>query len=355
MKQPLQTIILTLNIVAQLWSQQTTGYDWRRVVSLREREVQGHDLSQEDQSYLKRALEALDPRKDAAVATRLALVGLTGDGIGEVFHAPPVRTSAEAAPVEILRAQAADGKAVEASYRKPPGKGRFPAIMIVHGGLDSQRPEKRAWFLTDGPVHTRFLHAGYVVIQATFRTYDPNDLLKPGPDLDVEALYRKVRELTFVDPSSIALFGGSGGGSLVLEIAARQKPAAVIAGEPATILFAGMLKTGEYQPRLQMMGDPWSHYKDENRVRMEQKLKKIQSPVLILSGDIHPLKIMNGEIFLPAARKAGVDITWTMYPGEGHGFYFGSATSTATVDKVMRDTATFLDRHLPVKARGHQP
>jgi hypothetical protein len=127
--------------------------------------------------------------------------------------------------------------------------------------------------------------------------------LKPGPDLDGEALY--LRELPFVDPSSIALFGGSGERSLVLEVAARHKLAAVVAGEPATMLFAGMRKTGEYQPRLQMMGDPWSYYGDANRVMMLEKLKRIKSTLLVLSGDIHPLKVMNSEIFLPAARKAG--------------------------------------------------
>jgi dipeptidyl aminopeptidase/acylaminoacyl peptidase len=338
-----------------VWGQQTPGFDWKRVVGLREREVLGQELSGEERSYLQRALAAIDPKRDVAVATRLALVGLTGDGIGETFQAPPVRISTERSPVEVLPARAADGGVIEGSYRKPAGKGPFPAILIVHGGLSTQRAEKRAWFLTEGPVHTRFLEAGYVVIQATFRTYDPADLLKPGPALDVEALYGKARELPFVDPARIVLFGGSGGGSLVLEVGTRQRPAAILAGEPATILFAGMLKTGEYQPRLQMMGDPWSHYKDEHRLLLEEKLRKIQSPVLILSGDIHPLKIMNGQIFLPAARKAGVRITWAEYPGEGHGFYFGSATSTATVERAMREMTAFLGKHLPGKEGAGRP
>lgn len=36
--------------------------------------------------------------------------------------------------------------AIEGSHRKPPGHGPLPAVMIVHGGLDTQRSEKRACF-----------------------------------------------------------------------------------------------------------------------------------------------------------------------------------------------------------------
>lgn len=328
------------------------GIDWKHVVELREKQVRGTMLSPQDQEYLTKALASLDSRQNSPVATRLALAGLTGDGAGEVFQAQPVRIGLDRAPVEILTATAADGRVIQGSYRRPPGKGPFPAVLMIHGGLDPQRPEKQSWFLTEGPVHTRLLAAGFVVAQATFRSYDRQNLLAPGPDLDVEALYLKLRSLPGVDPDSVALFGGSGGGSLALEIASREKPAAVIAGEPATILFAGMLKTGEYEPRLRMMGDPEAYYKAEQRQLMESKLKRIQCPLLLLSGDIHPLKVMNHEILLPAAIEAGVKVEWRWYKGEGHGFYFGSATPVETVMKVLQDVTTFLGKTLPVSARS---
>ncbi len=326
--------------------------DWKRVVDLREKQVRGIVLSPQDQGYLANALGALDSRKNSPLATRLALAGLTGDGVGEVFQAQPVRIGLDRSPIEILSATAADGREIQGAYRKPPGTGPFPAVLMIHGGLDPQRPEKQSWFLREGPVHSRLLAAGFVVVQATFRSYDRQNLLAPGPDLDVEALFLKLKSLPGVDADSVVIFGGSGGGSLALEIASRQNPAAVIAGEPATILFAGMLKTGEYEPRLRMMGDPAAYYTMENQQIMESKLKRIRCPLLLLSGDIHPLKLMNHEILLPAALKAGLNVQWRWFNGEGHGFYFGSATPAETVTKVVQDVTSFLGHFLPTKPRS---
>ncbi len=313
--------------------------DWARILRLREAQVLGRPLTAAEQRELRDALASLDPRQQSALATRLALVGLTGDGIGEVFTVPPVAVPDE--PVLPLEATAADGQLIVASYRKPPGPGPFPAVVILHGGLQTQAAPKREWFLCHGPVHTRLLAAGYLVVQATFRDYSPQNLQLPGPTLDAEALFLATRKLPSVDARRVFLFGGSGGGSLALEVASRQKPTAIVVGEPATILFAGMLSTGAYEPRLRMMGDPAAYYLPEHQQLLQSKLKRISCPVLLLSGDIHPLKIMNREIFLPAARSAGVPIRFSLYPGEGHGFYFGSATSGPTVEKVFAEVHSF--------------
>jgi acetyl esterase/lipase len=319
--------------------------DWARILRLREAQVLGKTLTTAEEAELRHALLKLDSRQQVAIATRLALVGLTGDGVGEVFNVPPVAVAES--PVLALTTTATDGQPVNASYRKPPGAGPFPAVVILHGGLQTQSAAKRQWFLENGPVHTRLLAAGYLVVQATFRDYSPRNLQLPGPTLDAEAAYLATRKLPFVDPRRVFLFGGSGGGSLALEVASLQKPAAVIAGEPATILYAGMLTTGAYEPRLRMMADPAAYYLPEHQQLLQTKLKRISCPVLLLSGDIHPLKVMNREIFLPAARAAGVDIRFSLYPGEGHGFYFGSATSAATVEKVLAEILSFLKTAAP--------
>lgn len=125
-------------------------------------------MTTKESDDLERILKLLDPSKHAAMATRLALVGLTGDGIGEVFNVPPVPISIEAAPVETLQAKAADGR-----DRRIPSKAARPR--------SPSRRHDRSWrpgyaalreaglLLPDGPVQTRFLQAGHVVIQATFR------------------------------------------------------------------------------------------------------------------------------------------------------------------------------------------
>lgn len=350
----IQSLILLASLISAVWAQTASSVNWQRVVALREKAVRGNALSEEEQAELTAALSRLDPRTQSAIATRLALAGLAGDGADDVFAAPPVQIPLDVSPVGLIAATASDGAQVEASFRRPAAPGPFPVVIIIHGGLHSQRPERRDLALTTGPVHTRLLAAGYLVVQATFRSYRQDNLLAPGPLLDIEAIYKKVRSLKEADPRRIALFGGSGGGSLALDLAARQQPAAVIVGEPATILFAGMLRTGDYQVRLRMMGDPQSYYLKEQEQLMGSKLGRIRSPILYLAGDVHPLRIMNQEIFLPAARKAGVEVQARVYPGEGHGFYFGSATSPATVERVVADIRAFLTQHFSA-TRGGRP
>lgn len=343
----MKEILVALPAIAiGLWGQSPNPVDWQRIVAMREKAVRGIALTAEEEAELSSALARLDARTQSAIATRLALAGLTGDGAEETFSAPAIQVPLDNSPVELLTATASDGARIEASLRRPSGSGPFAVVIMIHGGLDPQRPEKRAWALTEGPVHTRLLAAGYMVVQATFRSYRRDNLLDPGPLLDIEAIHREVRSRKDVDPQRIAVFGGSGGGSLALDLAAREQPAAVVVGEPATLLFAGMLKTGDYQVRLRMMGDPHSYYGAEERQVMSAKLARIRSPILYLAGDIHPLKIINEEVFLPAARQAGCQVQVRVFPGEGHGFYFGSATSAATVEKAVAEIQRFLSQHL---------
>lgn len=124
----------------------------------------------------------------------------------------------------------------------------------------------------------------------------------------------------------------------------------MIAGEPATVLYTGMLTTGDYGPRLELMANPERFFTPELRVRTRTKLATLRAPVLMLHSDQHDLRRLNGPIIVPLMKEAGVRIEYREYPGYGHGFYFGGgadrwgkgADERVVVD-VVRDVLAFLD------------
>ena len=282
---------------------------------------------------------------------RKRTAGMEGDGAAPVFHwpVPPVVIPESECPVQGIEAKAADGRAAHAWWRKPKGDGPFPAIIFIHGGLAEFPEASLRQHLTANPVITRFLAAGYAVVMATFRTYE-QEVQSRGPIEDVRAVLRETAKLPGVDPRRIALYGGSGGGSIALELGGDPEVRAVIAGEPATVIYTGMLTTGDYGPRLEMMANPETYFTPELRARTREKLKGVRVPVLILHGDKHDLAKLNKPLFLPLMREAGVQVEYREYPGYGHGFYFGGGddrwgkgADQAVVEGVIREVRAFLD------------
>jgi enterochelin esterase-like enzyme len=278
--------------------------------------------------------------------------GMEGDGAAPVFHWPvaPVKITETESPVQVIETTAVDGRASRAWWRKPKGDGPFPAILFIHGGLTEFPEASLRQHLTENPVITRLLAAGYAVVMATFRTYE-QDVQSRGPIEDVRAVLRQTARLLGVDPRRIALYGGSGGGSIALELGGDPEVRAIVAGEPATVLYTGMLTTGEYGPRLEMMANPEKFFTPELRARTLEKLKTVRAPVLLLHGDQHDLHRLNKPLLLPLMKQAGIEVEYREYPGFGHGFYFGGGddrwgkgADLAVVEQVVTEVRTFLEK-----------
>lgn len=278
--------------------------------------------------------------------------GMEGDGAAPVFHWPvrAIKISESESPVQSIDARSADQKPVRAWWRKPVGEGSFPTIIFIHGGLNQFPDKSLRQHVTDNPVITRFLSKGYAVVMATFRTYEQNVQARE-PIEDVRAILHQTAKLPHVDPKKIALYGGSGGGSIALELAGDPQVCAIVAGEPATVLYTGMLTTGDYGPRLEMMANPEKFFTPEIRANTLEKLKSIRVPVLILHGDKHDLIKLNKPIFLPLMQEVGIAVKYGEYPGYGHGFYFGGGedrwgkgADQAVVEKVVSDVHEFLQQ-----------
>ena len=284
--------------------------------------------------------------------------GMEGDGAGSLAsQVKPVMISETDSPVLLLTATAVDERRAKAYWRRPKTEQLCPALVFVHGGLTEFPEDRLQRQLRANPVVTRMLEAGYAVVQATFRTFE-QDVLSRGPIEDVRAIVHALAKAPGIDPARIALFGGSGGGSIALELGSDPAVRAVVAGEPATVIYTGMLSTGDYDRRLRIMADPGKFLSDALRERTLGKLKSLKAPVLILHSDQHDLHKLNKPLFLPLMKQAGVRCEYREYPGYGHGFYFGAGddrwgkgADERVVASVVRDVTRFLAETMSVPGR----
>jgi dipeptidyl aminopeptidase/acylaminoacyl peptidase len=253
------------------------------------------------------------------------------------------RVSEAACPVKVVSIPGKAGNEVTAIVRQPPGNGPFPAIVLLHGGLSPYPLETLKQESLTRPNYVRFLAAGFVIAVPTFRSREENPQTREALD-DCLAVVDYVKNMPAVDPQSIAVLGGSGGGSLALELAGEADLCAIVAGEPASVLFTGLMVRGmsDRGPAFQdVMRNPKKYYTPELQKFTQAKVKQIHCPVLIVHGDIHPLKIINQEIVVPELKSANKPVEYIEYPGQPHAFWWGSQDA-AVGQKVFDDATRFL-------------
>jgi acetyl esterase/lipase len=264
---------------------------------------------------------------------------------------PKGPVSEQTCPLKVVAVPTQGGRAsTPAVIRLPPRAKGAPAIIYLHGGLDTVEAEALK-AKSRGPNNmSRFLAAGWVTVTPTFRerNQDPQTTDALRDCLDVIAYVRKMPE---VDPNSVVVYGTSGGGSLAIEIAGEVFLPAVVTEEPASILFTGMFtkayRRGEKKmssaDSREIMMDPKKYYTPEVQKITREKIAKVKCPIFIGEGGVHTINRINNEIVFPEFVKAGKDIEAHIYPGQNHGFSMNS-------DRFFEDMWAFLARH--VTARG---
>jgi dipeptidyl aminopeptidase/acylaminoacyl peptidase len=263
-----------------------------------------------------------------------------------------------ACSVRELSLKSPDGNEVFAIMRQPPGDGPFPVLVNIHGGLTPvAHSELRARSLT-GPMPCRFLAAGYAIVIPTFRSraVDPQtrDAL-----VDCLTVVDYLKKSPSIDPKSVAVWGCSGGGSLVLEIASERALCGVVAEDPATVLFTGMMagstpkakSTFSPSDSQALQSDPQKYYTPELRKFTQEKIRKISCPILIIHSK-HPLFKLNSEIIIPELKAANKRVELVRYPDEGHCFAFNGDRSPEAAFKAFGDAEKFL---LPLLATRPRP
>lgn len=275
-----------------------------------------------------------------------------GDNLKSVSSIPGVKIPVSISPVIEVPLQSEDGVDLSFVYRKPAGKGPFPAILFFHGGGGQSNLQGLKSGLLTGAIQTRFLEAGYLTIASTRRPYWKSKNNRPTGFYDAvedaAKVVEKAKTIPGVNPAQVVLYGGSGGAILAIVTASRTDLACVIAGEPATVVPLDP-KTGEVASPAdyrKLMEDPAAKYTPERRAVMHAWMKEIHCPILVLQGKPIGLYKTNFEILIPELKRLNKDISSISYPGVTHGFYWGTVKTGATletVDKIMKDTTTFIE------------
>jgi dipeptidyl aminopeptidase/acylaminoacyl peptidase len=263
------------------------------------------------------------------------------------------QVSEQISPVKVITAKARDGHVTSAVVRYPTSKGKLPAVVISHGGLKEWTVDQLKKGATEQPVPLFYLAAGYVTVVTTWRNRN-EDPQAPGALWDFVAMTEEVKKLPQVDPKSVVAWGGSGGGSMTLELAGETDLAAAAAWEPATLLFSGMMSKNvgpDEDPKTKpIMDNPAKYFTDRHRQFTREKLAKIRCPVIVTHGDVSGLKRLNFEFFFPELLGAGKNVTISIHPGMEHGLSWYSAEGRmAKLLSTFKEEEAFFLRYLATK------
>jgi acetyl esterase/lipase len=294
--------------------------------------------------------------------TRRKLLAAAATAVPGLCHAAKSITSPEiseqtSAPEQVW-APTPDGNKATGILRRPPSRAKAPIMIFLHGGLTSIPVAKlRQWSVT-APTQCRALAAGYAILIPTFRNRD-QDPQSTVALADCLAMVRYAKKLASVDPESVVVYGCSGGGSLALEIAGEEQLAAIVAEEPATVLFTGMMNkntpkagaTYSGNDSMAAMQSPKQFYTPELQRFTRDKIRKIKCPVLIAHGDKHPINNVNEQIVIPELKAAGKEMQEIGFKDQPHCFGFHGDRRIDGAAELFVKIQEFLEPRLKTKPK----
>jgi dipeptidyl aminopeptidase/acylaminoacyl peptidase len=203
---------------------------------------------------------------------------------------PSVIPAQTVAPIhEEVTFKSIDGLKIYGNLYRPKGKGPFPAIVRVHGGVHGQAQLRNQDYFVDN---------GYVVLDVDYRGSEGhgkdyrNKLSMADKELDdVIFAGKHLQTLPFVQKDRLAIMGDSRGAYITYSVIARENPfkaAAAVSG------FTDLTKQYDYEAEIApnfmgiqklMKGSPYTQegrFKDLSPVNFANK---IEVPVLILHGN----------------------------------------------------------------------
>jgi dipeptidyl aminopeptidase/acylaminoacyl peptidase len=274
---------------------------------------------------------------------------------------PEVRSS-DLVAGQTVRFRSYDGTVVPGIVYKPHAASperKVPAVVWVHGGPGGQSR------LVYNPLVQYLANRGYVVYAINNRGsggygksfYSMDDRKHGEADLDDCVTAKKMlAELVYVDPSRIAIAGGSYGGYLTLAALAfrpREFAAGVdlygVANWVRTLESIPSWWESNRQALYTELGDPATDNERLRRISPLFHAEQIERPLLVIQGANDPrvLKVESDEI-VAAAKKRGTPVEYIVFPDEGHGI-----TKRANQARAYDEVLAFLDRY--VKGGGAAP
>jgi len=261
---------------------------------------------------------------------------------------------------QLLDIAAADGHVCHAVFELPDGRGPFPGVVAIHGGMGSQTADALMEIATSEKAAPRHLvRQGYAVLTSDYR--HPS-LVNLEID-DTIAAYDTLRRHPAVIADRVGLCGTSHGGVCALYAGMRIAPACIVAEEAATdlayrheVLSVSVREhQGELEGYLKLDKELWDEFAARmggppslvrnayERMSGHAQAAKIRSPVLLVSGDTDylPHTLTMAAALLKANRSCEI----ALYRNAWHTFWWNRADipAFAAADATV---LAFLREHL---------
>ncbi len=239
------------------------------------------------------------------------------------------------APTDFVRIKARDGADLPIYVTRPPGKGPWPAVVLVHGG-----PFLRGW-TWEWDAESQFLASrGYLVVKPEFRGstgYGERHFaagmrqwgLKMQDDIADATTWAASQGLA--DPQRTCIAGGSYGGYATLMGLVRYPELyrcgiAYAAVTDIDLMFDLWWSDSDNEWRgygmPAMVGDP---VKDAAQLAQTSPLRqaaRITRPLMLVHGGLDRRVPPEHATRLRSALESnGAPLTWVYYADEGHGWY----------------------------------
>ena len=251
-----------------------------------------------------------------------------------------------------------DGKAVTARLYAPAARDKarkYPAVVYVHGGGYVQSVF-RGWSGADRTAFNHYLlQQGYVVLDVDYRgsagygrqfREDVFDRVADVDLADVVSGAEYLKQLGYVDPARIGIWGHSYGGFMVCAALFRSPLtfAAGASGAPVTDWERFFYLAPGYNE--EHFGFPWDNPEGTKRASPLTYADQLKRPLLVISGVQDTMHLDSAALINKLVEKR-LPVEWLFYPNEPHGFRQPQAK-----EDYYRRIAEFLDRHLqPAAAR----
>ena len=251
----------------------------------------------------------------------------------KLFDSRPELAGFTLAPKKPLTIKARDGLELVSYLTTPPGiePKKLPLVLLIHGG---------PWFRDDDTYdpEVQFLaNRGYAVLQVNYRGSTGFGIgffnagtseWGRGTQQDLFDAAQWTIDRGIADPKRIAAMGWSGGGFATL-LALEMKPDLFACGvdgvgpaDLATLFRSFPSYWSNIMTRWRRRGGDFDHDETLNReVSPQYHVDKIRAPLLSGQGQNDPrVTIANTDGIVKALRAAKREVSYVVYPDEGHGF-----------------------------------
>ncbi len=241
---------------------------------------------------------------------------------------------------EFLQYHQKNNKRIEVFWTRPVEQGPWPAVLFIHGHQEGIRNGGEAYVSTGrlGIMASR----GYVAASLSQPGYGnsdgPPDYCGPFTQDAVLVALDFLRNMPFVHPNKVALYGYSRGAIVASMVATKDpKLAAVVLGGGVYNLV-GFYPTGirGIDANIKMeTGASGEAFRARSAI---YHVDKIRAPILLLHGaqdDRSPL--WQARAFYEKLNTAGLAVTLKIFPNAGHGI---------PIDEQYREIYPFLEESL---------